>query len=139
MASNKEFNLYIYLGHGPLYGIAAESMLKIKEMACTPAEAYHGMEFMHGPKYAVDDKTMIIYLISDSVQKQEIELLQRIKGLGGYVVVICEKSTPELVKIADDIFELRSGLSEYSTPILKMLLTQLYGYYRALEVGKDLE
>lgn len=139
LASNRASNLYIYLGHGPLYGIAAESMLKIKEMACTPAEAYHGMEFMHGPKYAVDDKTMIIYLISDSVQKQEIELLQRIKGLGGYVVVICEESTPEIVKIANDIFELRSGLSEYSTPILKMLLTQLYGYYRSLAIGKDLE
>lgn len=139
LAGNQYFNLYIYLGHGPLYGIAAESMLKIKEMACTHAEAYHGMEFMHGPKYAVNDKTLITYLLSDSVRNQEIDLLRRIKELGGNIKIICEESTPEILEIADDVFELRCGLSEDATPVLIMLLTQLYGYYRALAVGKDLE
>jgi len=37
------------------------------------------------------------------------------------------------------VFELQSGLSEYSRLVLVMLLTQLYGYYRALAVGKDIE
>lgn len=138
-ANNQDSNFYIFLGHGPLYGIAAESMLKIKEMACTPAEAYHGMEFMHGPKYAVHNKTMIIYLLSDSIRDTEIDLLKRIKVLGGHITIICEESTQEMIKIADEIFELKSGLSEYSTPILKMLITQLFGYYRALAVGKEIE
>lgn len=139
MAGNSDFNLYIYLGHGPFYGLAAESMLKIKEMACTPSEVFHGMEFMHGPKYAVNDKTLITYLLSDSVQSQEIELLRRIKGLGGHIKIICEKSTPEIREIADYVFELKSGLSENATPVLIMLITQLFGYYRALAVGKDLD
>lgn len=139
LANNQNFSLYIYLGHGPLYGIAAESMLKIKEMACTPAEAYHGMEFMHGPKYAVNDQTMIMYLLSDSVQDQEITLIKRIKAWGGSIKIICEKNTPDVSEITNDVFELQSGLSENARVVLVMLLTQLYGYHRALAVGHDLD
>ena len=139
MANNQNFSLYIYLGHGPLYGVAAESMLKLKEMACTPAEAYHGMELMHGPKYAVTDESLIMYLLSDSVMDQEIQLLKRIKDWGGTIKIICEKAVPALSEISTDVFELQSGLSEYSRFCLIMLLTQLYGFYRALAVGKDIE
>jgi glucosamine--fructose-6-phosphate aminotransferase (isomerizing) len=139
LAGSQDFNLYVYLAQGPLYGVACESMLKIKEMACTPAEAYHGMEFMHGPKYAVTDKTLILYLLSDSVSKQEITLLKRIKAHGGNVKIICEEATPEISELATDVFELKCGLSENARPILVMLLTQLYGYYRALATGKDID
>jgi glucosamine--fructose-6-phosphate aminotransferase (isomerizing) len=139
LANSRDFNLYIYLGQGSYYGLAAESMLKIKEMACTPAEAYHGMEFMHGPKYAVDSKTLIVYILSDSVKDQEIGLLKRIKDLGGHIMVICDEYTPNLAGIAGDVVELNCGLSESARHVLIMLITQLYGYYRALAVGKDLE
>jgi glucosamine--fructose-6-phosphate aminotransferase (isomerizing) len=139
MADSQEFNLYVYLAQGPLYGVACESMLKLKEMACTPAEAYHGMEFMHGPKYAVTDKTMILYLLSDSVCDQELILLKRIKAHGGNLKIICEQTTPEISVLATDVFELRSGLSESARLILVMLLTQLYGYYRALATGCDID
>ena len=139
LAKTQKFSFYIYLGHGPLYGIAAESMLKLKEMACTPAEAYHGMELMHGPKYAVTDETLIMYLLSDKVKDQEITLLKRIKDWGGNIKIICEEEIPGLSDITADVFELQSGLSESSRLVLVMLLTQLYGYYRALAVGKDIE
>ena len=139
LANDKDFDLYIFLGHGPYFGVASEAMLKTKEMACTPAEAYHGMEFMHGPKYAVNEKTIITYLMSESTKKEEIELLTKVKSLGGYIMVICEKSTAEIADLADIVFELNSGLSENATPVLSLLLTQLFGYYKALAVGKDLE
>jgi glutamine---fructose-6-phosphate transaminase (isomerizing) len=139
LACSGDFNLYVYLAQGPLYGVACESMLKIKEMACTPAEAFHGMEFMHGPKYAVTDKTLLLYLLSDSVCDQEIALLKRIKAHGGDLKIICEKATPEISELGTDVFELKSGLSENARPILVMLLTQLYGYYRALETGNSIE
>jgi glucosamine 6-phosphate synthetase-like amidotransferase/phosphosugar isomerase protein len=66
-------------------------------------------------------------------------LLKRIKDLGGNIKIICEESSPEILKLANDVFELKCGLSENATPILIMLLTQLYGYYRALATGKDIE
>jgi fructoselysine-6-P-deglycase FrlB-like protein len=114
-------------------------MLKIKEMACTPAEAYHGMELMHGPKYAVNKETLIMYLLSDSVQDNELRLLNRIKELGGHIGIICEKAPPHVMQLSDDVFELQSGLSENARLVLVMLLMQLYAYYRSLAVGRDIE
>ncbi|MFZ0390125.1 MAG: SIS domain-containing protein [Calditrichia bacterium] len=139
LANNEDFSLYIYLGHGPMYGIAEESMLKLKEMACVPAEAYHGMELMHGPKYAMDDKTVVFYLLSDKARKAEIELLKRIKEWAGNIKVICDETSPALAEVSHGVYELRSGLSENARLVPVMLLTQLYGYYRALAVGKDIE
>lgn len=139
LAGAVDANLYIYLGHGPLYGIAAESMLKIKEMACVPSEAFHGMEFWHGPKYAVNSKTMITCLLTESMHAQELDILKKIKTLGARIKVVCEASNPEIDQIADDVFELRSGLSENATPVPMMLLTQFFGYYRALALGCNLD
>lgn len=138
LANTRNYTLYIVLGHGPLYGIAAESMLKIKEMACTPVEAYHGMELMHGPKYAVTDDTLILYLLSDRVRHEELNLLRKIRDWGGVIKIICEKEIPGLTELSTDIFALQSGLSEYSRLILIMLLTQMYAYYRALATGKEI-
>ena len=139
LAGDHDFTLYVYLGHGPLYGIATESMLKIKEMARTPAEAYHGMELMHGPKYAVDEKTLVTLLLSDTAKEQEISLLVKIKELGAKIIVVCDEALPEVTKIADYVIEMKSGLSEYARLILYMLVTQLYGYFRAVATGKELE
>lgn len=138
LAQSQHFSLYVILGHGPMYGIAAESMLKIKEMACTPAEAYHGMELMHGPKYAVDDNTVIFYLLSDAVQAQEITLLKRIKDWGGNIKIICDQSNADIADLAENVFELHSGLTENARFVLVMLLTQIYGYYRALATDKEI-
>lgn len=138
LANDKDFDLYIFLGHGPCFGVASEAMLKNKEMACTHAEAYYGMEFMHGPHYAVNEKTIITCLMSESIKKEEIELLKKVRSLGGYIMVVCEKSTNEISDLADKVFVLNSGLSENATPALSLLLLQLFGYYKALAMGKNL-
>jgi glucosamine--fructose-6-phosphate aminotransferase (isomerizing) len=139
LASNYHFTLHVYLGHGPRYGIAAESMLKLTEMARTPAVVYHGLEFLHGPKYSVNDRTLIIYFLSDSAKEQEIDLLTKIRKFNTKIVVICDETVPEITDLADSVICLNSGLSEYSRLILTMLFSQLYAYYRALAVGEEIE
>jgi glucosamine--fructose-6-phosphate aminotransferase (isomerizing) len=139
LAREGNFTQYIYLGQGPFYGLAAESMLKIKEMACTCSEAYHSMELMHGPRYAVDDGTLVTLLLSDTARDQETQVLQKIKGMRAATKVICESASPEITSTADTLIELRSGLSEYARLLLYMLVTQLFGYYRAVALGKKVD
>jgi glucosamine--fructose-6-phosphate aminotransferase (isomerizing) len=134
-----KFDQYIYLGQGPYYGLAAESMLKTKEMACTPAEAYHSTELWHGPRYALTGSTLVVLLLSDGGREQELALLPKIKSAGAQLTVICEKATSEVTEKADWVLELNSGLSEYARMLLVMPVTQLFAYHRACALGKTVD
>lgn len=139
LAAELPSRLYIYLGQGPFYGLAAEAMLKVKEMACTCAEAYHSLELMHGPKYAIDERTLVVLLLSETGAGWELPLLAKIKSLGATILVVCERAAPEIAEAADSIIELKSGLSEYARLLLYMPPLQLFAYYCAVKGGKEVE
>jgi len=136
LAQSGKFDQYIFLGQGPYFGLACEAMLKTKEMACTPAEAYHSQEIMHGPRYAVGPSTLIVVLLSDGGRKWQLELLPKLKGFGAQLLVICDQAVPEVREHFDWVWELGSGLSDYGRMLLVMPLVQLFAYYRALALGK---
>jgi glucosamine--fructose-6-phosphate aminotransferase (isomerizing) len=139
IAVRGKFDQYVFLGQGPYYGLAAESMLKTKEMACTPAEAYHSLELWHGPRYALTGSAMVVLLLSDGGRAQELALLPKIKSFGAQVAVICERATPEVTAYADWVLELNSCLPEYARMLLVMPLTQLFAYHRACALGKTID
>ena len=140
IADEGRYNQYIYLGLGPYYGLAAESMLKTKEMAQTAAEAYHTIELFHGPNHAVNRESLIILLLSDTACERELGIMDRVRALPSPapIMIICEQATPEIRKRADFVIELNSGLPEYARGLLVMPLTQLFGYYRSVALGKEL-
>ncbi len=72
---------YVFLGQGPLFGIASEGQLKIKEMSCSYAQVFHTLEFRHGPKAIAGPETLITFLLS------ETRLRGRAQGLGGDEIV----------------------------------------------------
>ena len=137
--AEKQFDDYVGLGQGPLYGLAAESMLKIKEMVKAPAEAYPSLEVMHGPNYLLSNKTLVTLLHADSAAAYELPLLERMKPKGACQFVICEKASSELRAKSDLLFEIDSGLSESARLILAMPVMQLFAFYRARATGNPLE
>ena len=139
LAQSGKFDQYIFLGQGPYFGLACEAMLKTKEMAWTPAEAYHSQEIMHGPRYAVGASTLIVVLLSDGGRKWQLELLPKLKGFGAQVLVICDQAVKEVREHSDWVWELGSGLSDYGRMLLVMPLVQLFAYYRALALGKTVD
>ncbi len=139
IAEEKHFDDYAGLGQGPFYGLAAESMLKVKEMVKAPAEAYPSLEVMHGPNYLLSNKTLVTLLHTDSARGYETALLERMKATGASRFVICEKASSEIRERAEFLFELESGLSESARLILSMPVMQLYAFYRARATGNPLE
>lgn len=135
IAENKEIDTFVFLGQGPYYGLACESMLKMKEMSLSVSEAFHSMEFRHGPISILNNESLVILLMSESSQEQEVKILKEVKELGAKTFIICERFTNSITNFADYVVELKSGLSDYSRLILYMPITQFLGYYRALHNG----
>jgi len=132
LAENDRFDQMIFLGSGVNYGLACEAMLKTKEMSLTPSQAFHFMEFRHGPKSVVDPGTLIAGLIDEHTKAQESLVLAEMRFLGATVLAISES---ENGVAADYHVSLRSGLDYLASRVLALPLLQLMAYYRSVFKG----
>ena len=137
VTSSRQYTKFVYLGQGPYYGLACEAMLKIKEMSLSYSEAYHSLEFRHGPVSMVDEEMLITFLISEQARTEEVTLLKEMKELGARTLVIAEEADAGIRRSADYVVELKSGLSDTARMILYMPIVQLMGYYNAVAKGLD--
>ncbi|MGI8912823.1 MAG: SIS domain-containing protein [Chloroflexota bacterium] len=124
----------VVLGGGPLFGLAQEAAMKVREASLTDAIAYHPLEFRHGPTAVIDEHTLVLLLATESARPEEAALVQDVQALGARVVAIadCADGLP-----ADAIVELRSGVVEYARQVLFMLPIHLLAYQRAVAKGID--
>ena len=127
----------VVLGQGASYGLACEAALKIKEMAILPSEPFHTLEYRHGPKSIVDDKTLIIAFLSDRGRDLEPAVLREMRELGAKVWAVAENDNGLTGDEADILTTLHSGIDEVVRFPLVLPLMQLYGLELALSRGQD--
>jgi len=74
----------IYLGRGPMYPLAMEGALKLKEISYIHAEGYASGELKHGP-IALIDKNMPVVVIApmDELFDKTISNMQEVMARGG--------------------------------------------------------
>ncbi len=125
-----------YLGSAYNYGIASEAMLKMKEMSISNSEAFHTLEFRHGPKSMVDEHALIIGLVSESIRNQEIPVLEEMAAYKGKILAIAEEKDPRLEKIGN-VIELGSKVSEPVRALLFLPMLQLLAFHRSIARGQN--
>ncbi len=124
-----------FLGAGPFYGLANEAMLKMKEMSLSHSEAYHPLELRHGPMSLVDERTLVVGLLSDTGLAEEIRVLQDMEALGARILALVEDDSTFGDWRPAQVVELRSGLSEWERVPLYLPPLQLLAYQRAIAKG----
>jgi glucosamine--fructose-6-phosphate aminotransferase (isomerizing) len=125
LARDPSIEAFYFLGSGPLFGIASEGMLKLKEMSLTPSEAYHSLEFRHGPMSMCDDSAAVIALISRERVPLEQAVLADIAPFGAHIVTIGS---------ADQI---PPQVPSWAAPALYLLPLQLLALERSQAKGLD--
>jgi len=126
---------FFFLGSGPNYGIACETMLKMKEMSLSHSEAFHFLEFRHGPKSMVDTSTLIAGLISEEGRDLEITVLQEMQELGATILALAD--TEFGLEDFDHTIVFESGTSDWARGVLYLPALQLMAYHRAMAKGLD--
>jgi glutamine---fructose-6-phosphate transaminase (isomerizing) len=130
-AAQPIFSDYVFLGQGVHYWLAQEAALKMTEMSSSYAQAYHTLEFRHGPKSIAGKDTLITFLLSDAAAKEEIPLIAELKQLRAAIAVITNRATTEIRNEADLLVELGLDEPEFARMALTAIPAQLLG----LEVG----
>jgi glucosamine--fructose-6-phosphate aminotransferase (isomerizing) len=100
----------------------------MKEMTLTISEAFHFLEFRHGPMSMVTDSTLVVGFLSESNHRHELAVLQEMRDLGASILSIGEDGT-------DIVFE--SGVPEPIRSVLYLPIMQLMAYYRAKAKNLD--
>ncbi len=77
---------FVYLGAGPNYGMATEGCLKLQEMSISYSQAFHPMEYRHGPVSLIDAKSLVVMLYSEATASQEAILVAELQAKGAVVV-----------------------------------------------------
>jgi len=128
-----DLHRFIFLGTGEYYGLAAEATLKMKEMALTWSEAYHPLEFRHGPISIADSETLITFFWPDRGMEEHRVLLEEVRNLGAETLVIGRK---EQIKGVDSDHTIDIPSDEtWASLALYMPAVQLLCYYRSVNLG----
>ncbi len=126
IGSNLDFDRFYFLGSGTRYGLACEVNLKMKEMTLTHSEPFHFLEFRHGPMSMVNEKAVVVGMLSDANRPHEAQVLSEMKTLGGTVAALGESEA--------DV-EFKSGIPESVRGVLYLPVLQLMAFYRSVAKG----
>jgi len=137
LGEDESLQRFFFLGGGPYYGLACEAMLKTKEMTRSWAEAFHPLEFRHGPMSVVDDHTLVVCLVSDSEQEAEARVVRDMQKLGARILVLTDDASRMDWSGIEYVVELQSGLNEWERGALYLPFIHWMDYYRTLAKGLD--
>ena len=106
-------------------------------MSLSYSEAYHPLEFRHGPMSMVNERALVVALLSDTGLTEELHVLRDMKELGARTLALVEDGSAFAGWHADHVIELRSGLDEWQREPLYLPVIQRLAYYRAVAKGLD--
>lgn len=135
----KDYRNFLYLGRKYNYPIALEGALKLKEISYIHAEGYPSGEMKHGPLALIDENfpTMAICL-KDSVYEKVYNNLEEIKARNGKIIAIATEGDIDIKSVADDVIYIPKTL-EMLSPILSVIPLQLFAYYVAVSLGRNVD
>ena len=130
----------LFLGRGPMYPLALEGALKLKEISYIHAEGYAAGELKHGPIALVDEQTPIVILAPfDSYFEKSASNMSEVMARGGQVVFITDPEGQKHAPAGARVVVTAPKSDPLIAPLVMAAPIQLLAYYVAVQKGADVD
>jgi glucosamine--fructose-6-phosphate aminotransferase (isomerizing) len=130
----------LFLGRGPMYAIAMEGALKLKEISYIHAEAYAAGELKHGPLALVDSDMPVVAVApnNDLLEKLKSNLME-VRARGGELYVFADPDSGVESSDGVHVIQMPKHVTEFQAPIVYTIPLQLLAYHVAILKGTDVD
>ena len=129
----------LFLGRGPMWPIAMEGALKLKEISYIHAEAYAAGELKHGPLALIDEDMPVVVVAPNNDLLDKLKSnMQVVRARGGQLYVFADKETG--IESEDGVTVISMPHADRLTaPIVYTVPLQLLSYHVAVLRGTDVD
>ncbi|MGW8247574.1 MAG: glutamine--fructose-6-phosphate transaminase (isomerizing) [Acidiferrobacterales bacterium] len=132
-------NHALFLGRGPMYPVAMEGALKLKEISYIHAEAYPAGELKHGPLALVDkDMPVIAVAPNDELLEKLKSNLEEVRARGGELIVFADEHAGVKSVEGVQVYNV-APVDNLLAPIVYTIPMQMLAYHVAVLKGTDVD
>jgi glucosamine--fructose-6-phosphate aminotransferase (isomerizing) len=129
----------LYLGRGPMFPLAMEGALKLKEVSYIHAEGYAAGEMKHGPIALIDESTPVVVLApSDVFFEKTVSNINEVIARGGPVILITDEAGASRAPMAARTVEAPT-CDPLIAPLVFAVPLQLLAYQVGVFKGADVD
>jgi glucosamine--fructose-6-phosphate aminotransferase (isomerizing) len=135
----KRFGNFLFLGRGLNYPIALEGSHKLKEISYIHSEAYPAGEMKHGVNALLSKDFPVLGIATQNgLYEKMISNLEEVRARRSPLIALASEGDQEIGKIANDVIFVPKTL-EILEPLLNTVPLQLFAYYLATELKRDVD
>lgn len=129
----------LFLGRGPMWPIAMEGALKLKEISYIHAEAYAAGELKHGPLALIDEEMPVIVVAPNNELLDKLKSnMQVVRARGGQLYVFADSATGIESEPGMTVIPMPHA-DRLIAPIVYTVPLQLLSYHVAVLRGTDVD
>ena len=130
----------LFLGRGPMFPLALEGALKLKEISYIHAEGYASGELKHGPIALIDDQVPVIVLApKDALFDKTVSNMQEVMARHGKVLLLSDAAGIAAAGQGTWKTLTLPAVDPLWAPILYAVPAQLLAYHTAIAKGTDVD
>jgi len=129
----------LFLGRGPMWPIAMEGALKLKEISYIHAEAYAAGELKHGPLALIDEEMPVVVVAPNNELLEKLKSnMQVVRARGGQLYVFADVATGIESEEGMKVIAMPHA-DRMIAPIVYTVPLQLLSYHVAVLRGTDVD
>jgi glucosamine--fructose-6-phosphate aminotransferase (isomerizing) len=129
----------LFLGRGPMWPVAMEGALKLKEISYIHAEAYAAGELKHGPLALIDEDMPVVVVAPNNELVDKLKSnMQVVRARGGQLYVFADRETGIESEDGVTVIEMPHA-DRLISPVVYTVPLQLLAYHVAVLKGTDVD